>query len=161
MMIKITKRLFLSIGLGGTIVLLVGLIWVWSAARSLPDVSMLSKFQPERVSEVYDQNGQTILQFPEGPAHLWAPLSEIAEPLQMAVITMEDDTFFQHKGINYKETWNAFKEDLKNKKFKRGGSTITQQLAKNLFLSKEKTLTRKLKEYFLAKKIEELLPKQR
>jgi penicillin-binding protein 1A len=161
MMIKITKKLLLGISLGMASLLFIGLLWVWSAIRSLPDVSGLPKFQPERVSEVYDQNGHAILQFPQDPSHLWVPLSEIAETLQMAVITMEDDTFFQHKGINYRETWNAFKEDLKKGKYKRGGSTITQQLAKNLFLSKEKTLTRKLKEYFLAKRIEEILPKQR
>ena len=161
MMIKFTKIIFPAIGLGIALLFFIGLIWVWSAIRSLPDVSGLSKFQPERVSEVYDQNGRAILQFPQDPSHLWVPLSEIADTLQMAVITMEDDTFFQHKGINYRETWNAFKEDLKKGTYKRGGSTITQQLAKNLFLSKEKTLTRKLKEYFLAKRIEEILPKQR
>src|SRR4029077_12745571 len=116
---------------------------------------------PKGVSEIYDQNGKTILQVPQNPSHLWVPLSEISDSLQMSVITMEDDTFFQHKGINYKETWNAFKEDIKKGKYKRGGSTITQQLAKNLFLSKEKTLSRKLKEYFLARKIEEILPKER
>ncbi len=161
MMIKITKRLLYSTGLGLAGLILIGLIWVWYELTTLPDVSGLPQFQPKRVSEVYDQNGRTILQFPQNPSHLWVPLSEIAESLQMAAISTEDDTFFQHKGINYKETWNAFKEDLKKGKYKRGGSTITQQLAKNLFLSKEKTLTRKLREYFLARRIEEILPKQR
>lgn len=161
MMIKMTKKLFYGIGLGLAILILIGLFWAWSVIGSLPDVSGLPQFQPKRVSEVYDQSGKTILQVPQNPSRLWVPLSEIAESLQMAVITREDDTFFQHKGINYKETWNAFKEDLKKGKYKRGGSTITQQLAKNLFLSKEKTLTRKLKEYFLARRIEEILPKER
>jgi penicillin-binding protein 1A len=160
-MIKMTRKLFYGIGLGFVILLLIGLLWAWSVVSSLPDVSSLRNYKPQPVSEVYDRNGRAILQIPQNPSHLWVPLSEISESLQMAVITMEDDTFFQHKGINYKETWNAFKEDLKKGKYKRGGSTITQQLAKNLFLSKEKTLTRKLKEYFLARRIEEILPKER
>lgn len=161
MMIKMTKRFLYGIGLGLAVLLFISLLWAWSVISSLPDVSGLPQYQPKRVSEVYDRNGITILQVPQNPPRLWMPLSEISDSLQMSVITMEDDTFFQHKGINYKETWNAFKEDLKKGKYKRGGSTITQQLAKNLFLSKEKTLARKLKEYFLARRIEEILPKQR
>jgi membrane peptidoglycan carboxypeptidase len=160
-MARIVKKWVYVVGIGLAVLSFVGLFWVWSVIGSLPDVSGLAKFQPKRVSEVYDQNGKSILQLPQNPSRLWVPLSEIAESLQMSVITMEDDTFFQHKGINYKETWNAFKEDIKKRKYKRGGSTITQQLAKNLFLSKEKTLSRKLKEYFLARKIEEILPKDK
>jgi len=160
-MSKTIKRLLYILGIGLAVLLFAGLLWTWSVIGSLPDVSGLLRFQQKRVSEVYDQNGKTILQVPQNPARLWTPLSEISDSLQMSVITMEDDTFFQHKGINYKETWNAFKEDIKKGKYKRGGSTITQQLAKNLFLSKEKTLSRKLKEYFLARKIEEILPKDR
>jgi membrane peptidoglycan carboxypeptidase len=132
-MVQMIKKLLYIFVIGLVALSFAGLLWTWSVIGSLPDVSGLPKFQPKGVSEIYDQNGKTILQIPQNPSRLWVPLSEISDSLQMSVITMEDDTFFQHKGINYKETWNAFKEDIKKGKYKRGGSTITQQLAKNLF----------------------------
>src|SRR5262245_55743242 len=94
----IVKRVVYFVGAGLVAVSFILLLWAWSVISSLPDVSGLSKFQPKPVSEVYDQTGKTLLQFPQNPSRIWVPLSEISDSLQMAVITMEDDTFFQHKG---------------------------------------------------------------
>jgi membrane peptidoglycan carboxypeptidase len=78
-----------------------------------------------------------------------------------AVVTAEDDTFFEHNGVNYKAAWDALVHDVEKRRFARGGSTITQQMIKNVFLSREKTISRKLREYVLARKAEELLSKRK
>jgi monofunctional biosynthetic peptidoglycan transglycosylase len=77
------------------------------------------------------------------------------------VIVAEDSRFYKHEGIDVKAIKNAIKYDLEKKSFARGASTITQQVAKNLFLSREKTLSRKIKEVILAKRMEEELTKGR
>jgi membrane peptidoglycan carboxypeptidase len=81
--------------------------------------------------------------------------------LKDTVRVSEDIDFYHHKGIDYYELKEAIKRNLKEGKKVRGGSTITQQLAKNLFLSTEKSYYRKLKEFFIAKKLEENLSKNR
>lgn len=135
--------------------------WVYLLYRDLPDVSRIQRYRPERSSQLLDTQGRVLAYLFDQEHRLWVPLSRISENLQMAVIVAEDDTFFQHRGVNYRETWNAFKVDLEKGQYVRGGSTITQQLAKNVFLSKEKTLERKIKEYFIARELEKTLTKKK
>ncbi len=77
-----------------------------------------------------------------------------------AIIVSEDSTFFKHKGIDWHEIKEAFKKNLKEKRYARGASTITQQVVKNAFLTKEKTLYRKIIEVITALKMERILSKQ-
>lgn len=91
----------------------------------------------------------------------WTPLSAISPHLIRAVIIAEDDKFWQHEGFDFEAIQKALKKDLKKGKFKYGGSTISQQLAKNLFLSPAKTPTRKLKELLLTWRLERSLSKKR
>ncbi len=91
----------------------------------------------------------------------WVPLSIIPSFLKRTVIVSEDINFFSHKGIDYYELKEAIKKNLKTGKRSRGGSTITQQLAKNLFLSTKKSYLRKLKEFFIAGRLEKHLSKNR
>ena len=135
--------------------------WIYRLSRDLPDPSRINNYRPDLSTEILDTNGQALAYLADREHRLWIPLSQISENLQMAVIVAEDDTFFQHRGINYRETWNALKVDLERGRYSRGGSTITQQLAKNVFLSKEKTLERKVKEYSLAREIEKRISKKR
>ena len=164
-MIRLAKKLVVFIivcAIVGVLGLLIGLgSWVYQISRHVPDISKIKSHRPDLSAEVLDTHGRVMAYLFDREHRLWVSLSEIAKSLQMAVIVAEDDTFFQHRGINYQETWNAFKEDLEKGRYARGGSTITQQLAKNLFLSKEKTLERKVKEYFLTREIEQTLPKKR
>ncbi|MBI4396877.1 MAG: monofunctional biosynthetic peptidoglycan transglycosylase, partial [Elusimicrobia bacterium] len=95
------------------------------------------------------------------PARQWAPLSRISPHLQHAVISAEDDTFYRHKGVEWECMRRALQYNWKMKQKARGGSTITQQLAKNLYLSPAKSLTRKLRELFIALELERELPKRR
>jgi len=91
----------------------------------------------------------------------WVSLSQISDHLKHAVIVAEDGTFFEHEGIDWYEVKESIKKDIKKGKFVRGASTITQQLAKNLFLSTSKDPIRKLKEFLIAKMLEDELSKSR
>ena len=91
----------------------------------------------------------------------WTPSGRIPAEMKWAVILAEDANFYKHEGFDVKAIKNAIKYDLEKKSLKRGASTITQQTAKNLFLSREKTVTRKLKEIYLAYRMEQELTKGR
>ena len=91
----------------------------------------------------------------------WTPSSRIPAEMKWAVILAEDDNFYRHEGFDVKAIKAAIKYDLEKKSLKRGASTITQQTAKNLFLSREKTITRKVKEVYLAWRMEQELTKGR
>ena len=100
--------------------------------------------------------------FVVGPKNrYWTPSGRIPAEMKWAVILAEDANFYKHEGFDVKAIKNAIKYDLEKKSLKRGASTITQQTAKNLFLSREKTITRKLKEIYLAYRMEQELTKGR
>lgn len=87
-------------------------------------------------------------------------LNNIAISLQKAVVLTEDSSFWEHSGFDLQEIQNSLKANLEKGRLARGGSTITQQLAKNLFLTKEKTLTRKILEALITIRMEKVLKKE-
>jgi len=91
----------------------------------------------------------------------WVSLSKISPYLVKAVLIAEDDKFWRHEGFDYEAIQKAIEKDLKAKKFKFGGSTITQQLARNLYLSPEKSMIRKISEAFITWRMEKTLSKKR
>lgn len=93
--------------------------------------------------------------------HTWVPLSRISPDLIHAVIVAEDGTFYEHDGVDWYEMKESVQKDIEEGKAARGGSTITQQLAKNLFLSTSKDPLRKLKELLIAFRMEHFLSKER
>jgi monofunctional biosynthetic peptidoglycan transglycosylase len=100
--------------------------------------------------------------FVVGPKNrYWVSSNNIPPEMKWAVILAEDGNFYQHEGFDVKAIKKAIKYDLEKKSLKRGASTITQQTAKNLFLSREKTITRKVKEIYLAWRMEQELTKGR
>ena len=141
--------------------ILIPALWVASIISHLPDVSVLKHYRPSAASEVLDKDGNALTEYYDRKFRIWVPLSALPDIVIEAVVTAEDDTFFEHKGVNYKATWDALVHDVQKKRFARGGSTITQQMIKNVLLSREKTIGRKVREYFLATKAEEILPKRR
>jgi monofunctional biosynthetic peptidoglycan transglycosylase len=94
-------------------------------------------------------------------AHEWVAFDRIPEMLKKCVLVSEDAAFYSHKGIDFAELKESIKRDIKERRFVRGGSTITQQLAKNLYLSGSKTLWRKFTEFLIARRLERALPKNR
>lgn len=91
----------------------------------------------------------------------WVPLSRISPHLVRAVIIAEDDKFWQHEGFDYEAIQEAIEKNIKAGKFKLGGSTISQQLAKNLYLSPAKNPFRKVREAIITWRMEKALSKRR
>ena len=91
----------------------------------------------------------------------WVPITQVSPLLLKAVLIGEDDKFYQHEGFDYQALEQAFEKNLKEGRFAAGASTISQQLTKNLFLSPEKSLTRKAKEAILTWRMEHTLSKRR
>lgn len=91
---------------------------------------------------------------------LWVPYRKISKYMTMAVLETEDAGFFSHKGISTQAISEALKEDIENGRFRRGGSTISMQLAKNIWLNRDKTISRKAQEFFLTSILEQSMTKQ-
>src|SRR5437764_9345821 len=91
----------------------------------------------------------------------WVPYAKISPYLRRAVLVAEDDSFFEHAAIDVTGLQEAIRKDWAHKKLTHGGSTITQQLAKNLYLSPSRNPFRKVKEYFIARSLENHLTKKR
>src|SRR5262245_37575353 len=94
-------------------------------------------------------------------AQRWVAYSRISPDLKRAVLVAEDDAFWQHEGVDFKELQESLERDWAAGRFMRGGSTITQQLAKNLYLSPSKNPLRKLREFVIARRLEAELKKAR
>ena len=92
---------------------------------------------------------------------IWVPLSNISPYLIKAVLIAEDDKFWRHEGFDYEAIRKAIERDLKAKRLKFGGSTLSQQLARNLYLSPEKSLLRKMSEALITWRMEKVLSKRR
>ena len=129
---------------------------------TLPDVSGLLTKNPTSTAfmrsrqEQARKQGRTLAVREE-----WVDFARIPALLKEAVRITEDASFYWHKGIDFDEIKESLKRDLREKRFARGGSTITQQLAKNLFLSPGKNPLRKVREYFIARRLEKALNKDR
>ena len=119
-----------------------------------------NRLMPPFASIVYGDNGEPIGFYYTGKFRLYAPYNKIPKTLIYAVITAEDERFFKHGGIDPIGIVRAAITDISKGKIVQGGSTITQQLAKMVFLSPQRTIERKLKEIELAKKLEENLTKE-
>jgi monofunctional biosynthetic peptidoglycan transglycosylase len=91
----------------------------------------------------------------------WVAYSRISPELKRAVLVAEDDAFWQHEGVDFLQLQESLERDWAAGKFSRGGSTITQQLAKNLYLSPTKNPVRKLREFVIARRLEAELKKAR
>jgi 1A family penicillin-binding protein len=135
------------------LVLLPGLLYVWAG---LPSTSNLSTARLPLSTRIYDRTGKVLLaEIHQGSErrHL-VPLSQVAPAMRQATIAVEDRSFYQHGGLNLLRTGQAGLSDLLHLRFDQGGSTITQQLVKNIYLSEDRSVLRKLDEAILAVEIE-------
>lgn len=154
-----SKRTWLSI-LAVVIVSLVA--FVVYILVSLPDVSDLKTINPEttalmkrRIKQAEDKGSEYVIK------QDWVSFDHIPQLFKDTVRIAEDFGFYWHKGIDYDELKEAIKQSIRKRRFVRGASTITQQLAKNLYLSTEKSIFRKIKEYLIARRMEKTLTKDR
>jgi penicillin-binding protein 1A len=122
-------------------------------ADDLPDVTALKKYQPSTITRLYSDNDDLIAEF-YIEKRIVVPMSRIPLQLKQAALAVEDSNFYYHFGIDPKSIFRAFLSNMKAGRVVEGGSTITQQLSKTLFLSREKKLARKIKEAILAIRME-------
>ena len=134
-----------------------GILWV-----TLPDPSPLGRTAPATTALIEQRRAEARAgKRAFHPQRTWIPLERVPRHVVDAVLLSEDARFFGHEGIDWEATREAAEHDLARGHFARGGSTITQQLAKNLWLGTEKSLFRKAKEGVLAWKLERALSKRR
>jgi monofunctional biosynthetic peptidoglycan transglycosylase len=127
-----------------------------------PNVHKLKKENPEKTAFMeYREKEWASKGKKRNIQQRWVPLSLVSPYVVKAVIIAEDDKFWSHEGFDFNAMKKALKKDIKKKKFKVGGSTISQQLAKNLYLSPSKNPVRKIKEAILTWRIERALSKKR
>lgn len=129
------------------------------AYPNLPDVSELADYRPKLPLRVYSAEGALIGEFGEERRTL-TPIDEIPKVMVDAVLSIEDTRFFEHGGVDYKGMLRAALANLGKVK-SQGASTITMQVARNVYLSTEKTYTRKIYEVLLTFKLEHLLSKEK
>jgi len=139
----------------------VGALWALTILpKSLPSVTALENFQPLKGSKIYDENDELITEL-HVERRIFVPLSQVPRSLQDAVIATEDRRFYYHWGVDPIGIGRAIVQNYRRGRIVEGGSTITQQLTKVLFLTPDKSLERKLKEAVLALEIERRYPKDR
>ncbi len=132
---------------------------LFSLFRTFTDVGELRTHYP-RV--IYDSGeGTASVEVVKQKPPSWANLREISPIAVAAIVMSEDSAFWQHNGFDWDQLRDAMETNLKKGRFARGGSTITQQVIKNVYLSREKTILRKIKEAVLTMRIERHVNKKR
>jgi len=134
-------------------ILVISLITLRRYLKELPRIDTLDEYRPNLITEIYDINGEVIAELFVERRDL-VPLSQIPVDLQNAVIAVEDQRFFKHWGADLHAIARAMIANLKARQIVEGGSTITQQLSKALFLTRERTIARKIKELLLSIQLE-------
>ncbi|MGK5087222.1 PBP1A family penicillin-binding protein [Bdellovibrionota bacterium FG-2] len=143
-------------------------ILFWHFSKSLPKIMTVADYRPPIVTKVLsapetpkaNPDDLVIGEFYNEVIRYIVPYDKIPEVLIRAFISAEDDQFFQHTGVNFVSLLRASIANFKAGRFAQGGSTITQQVAKSLLLTSEKSIIRKIKEIFIAEKMEKHLTKQ-
>ncbi len=156
---KRVLKIFLSIFFTLTILATPIIFYYIQTSSSLPRIENI-QYDPPQSSEIYDRYGNLIKVVFFSENRVFVSLNDVSKSFIDALIASEDERFYQHKGVDFIALIRATLINLKTKEFSQGGSTITMQLARELFLSKEVTLERKIKEMILALRLERLYSKE-
>ncbi len=153
------RRLLLIAGAGLALLVLLLAMAAALVYPNLPDIGNLLDYQPKQPLRVYTADGVQIGEF-GAERRRYLPLEQIPKPMQDALLAIEDPDFYEHGGLSYRGIARAFISNLFNPR-SQGGSTITQQLARDLYLTKKKTYSRKFIEALLTMRIESALSKEK
>ncbi len=155
------KFIFLSVALVFFIVL--GILFFWISSLKIPNIYEIQNIKIDQSTKIYDKSGKILLFNIYGDeTRTVVPLSKISKNIINATIAVEDKDFYKHKGVKITSILRAAYENFTGKGiYKRGGSTITQQVIKNTLLTRERTYTRKIKEAILAYKLEKFWTKDK
>jgi penicillin-binding protein 1A len=155
---KFIKKLFLV--LVGAGFLIVGLVLIWISTFKVPDLQTFEERKVRQSTKIYDRTGEILLyDLHDNIKRSVVPYDEISRNIKNATIAIEDAEFYQHSGVRPLATFRAvFVQPIRGKGVQ-GGSTITQQVVKNSILTSEKKVSRKLKEWVLAIRLENEMTK--
>lgn len=153
---------FLRIFGGISIIVVIGVvIYLVQVYREISsDTDKIVHYNPPIATQIFDRKHRLVANLFEEEFRFYAKFAEIPPRLIEALLAIEDTLFFEHFGINIDAIMRAMLKNIQNARYVEGGSTITQQLIKNIALTREKTLERKVKEIFLAVRLETLLSKE-
>lgn len=155
------KRLFLTGSVLGTVAIICAGVYVIRVTADLPDVDTLKEYTPSVMTRVHAGDGKLITEYAI-EHRVFVPHEAIPKDLQHAFVAAEDQRFYKHKGIDWKGTIRAQISNVGNVLGGRrleGGSTITQQVAKNFLVGNERSVDRKIREMFIARRIERAMTK--
>jgi membrane carboxypeptidase/penicillin-binding protein len=130
------------------------------ALADLPTDAKMKALKPSGAYQVMDGKGERYTEVFEAERRIWAPLAGIPDHVQKAFVAAEDKRFFQHKGVDERGIIRAFITNMAQPGRPQGGSTITQQVAKNLLVGDDVTYERKMREMVVASRLEQMLSKQ-
>ncbi len=142
--------------IGATV--LVWLMFLYSQIRF--DIDKIVDYKPNLTTQFYDKNGDLISNIFQKEHRIYTSYDDIPPQIIEALVAIEDTQFFEHNGINTDAIMLAIIKDIKARKLVEGASTLTQQLVKNLVLTREKKFTRKVKEILLSLRLETILTKE-
>lgn len=136
-------------------------LYVWNIYEDIKyQTDKLVDYHPKIATRIYDRNNELIANIYEDHYRLYIPYDDIPSRVIEALVAIEDTVFFEHHGINPEAILRAILKDIKARKFVEGASTITQQIVKNVLLTSDKKLMRKIKEILLSIEIERKLSKE-
>ena len=148
------------LGIVATFLVAVGIGLLWFSSVEIPDLASFDQRVLGQSTKIFDRTGKILLyDLGKNMRRTVIPFEEISPNIKNAAISIEDTEFYTHRGIRVTALVRALLKDITSLEFSQGGSTITQQVVKNSLLTREKTITRKLKEIFLAIKLEQNLTK--
>ncbi|MEG5036071.1 transglycosylase domain-containing protein [Microcoleus sp. AT3-D2] len=156
---KVTAGTILSMTMLASSVVAGGLVGLAISFRNLPDVRILQTYSPTETTHIYDINGKPLASIHDEANRDVVPLDQISPHLKRAVLAIEDSNFFTHKGINPGGIARALMVNLEKGRTVEGGSTMTMQLVKNLFLSPQSKFSRKVAEAVMSIRLEQILNK--
>ncbi|WP_008311764.1 transglycosylase domain-containing protein [Leptolyngbya sp. PCC 6406] len=136
-----------------------GLVGLAISFRNLPDVRVLRNYLPSETSYIYDIKGTLLYSLHDEANRDVVDLDEVSPNLKRAILAIEDSHFYAHRGINPSSVGRAFLANFQAGSTVEGGSTITMQLVKNLFLSPDQTISRKVAEAVLSLRLEQIFEK--
>jgi penicillin-binding protein 1A len=132
---------------------ILGLI-ISRSTTQLPDIRILEDYHPNESTRIFDRSGNLVANIHGDEDRVVVPLKDISPNIQRAIMAIEDNRFYEHNGIDPRGSVRAFVADMNADEHVQGGSTLTQQLVKNLFLTPEKSYARKIAEAVLAMRVE-------
>ncbi len=153
------KRVFLGLGLVLLVMVTgIGCGFLTASMNTKPDLA--NDILPPASSQIYDINGNEIANVHAAENRRPVKIQQVPKDLQNAFVAVEDNRFYEHSGVDPRGILRALYANIRGRGVSEGGSTITQQLAKNAYLTQERTMTRKIQEVFLAIQLERQYTKQ-